>query len=618
MELSQNLREKIAQLPDTFGVYIMKSRGQVIYVGKAISLKNRVRQYFMQSKTHSPKVRAMVSHIDDFETILCASELDALLLENNLIKKHKPVYNILLKDDKTYPYIRLDTHEPYPVLRLVRRVEKDGAQYFGPYFSATTVREALETACQAFPLRTCNRDMDRTYARPCIRYETKSCLGPCCIKGQREEYEQALAGAVAFLKGDTAAIVEKLKAQMMAQAKAMDFEKAAVTRDRISRIEKLSEKQFVANLPLDSCDVLACAYENEDCGVQVVHLRHGAVVGADFFPLERRFDELPGELLLSFAAQHYLADAGAVPGQILFAQAVGDEGAALCDALCAHSGHAVVFATPQRGKKKALCDMALKNARENVHKLAESRSRKGERTSKASESLARILGIKTPRRIECYDISHFQGAHTFASMVVFENGVASKKDYRIFSIKTVEGIDDFASMAEVITRRLTRLAKQSPGFEQAPDLILIDGGKGQLSHALEAARAVPGLETLPPFFSLAERFEEVYAPGKSAPILIPRDEPALFLLQRLRDEAHRFAITHHRTARQKSTLFSKLEEIEGVGPTRRRALLRHFGSLKAVREASLEELTNVPGIPQSCAENIWNHFHLSETPKAPQ
>ncbi|MBE5760608.1 MAG: excinuclease ABC subunit UvrC [Clostridiales bacterium] len=599
------LKQKLAALPDSPGSYIMKSGGRIIYVGKAVSLKNRVRSYFQQGRPHAPKVQAMVDKIDDFETILCRTELEALILENNLIKKHKPYYNILLKDDKTYPYVKADLKEAFPALRLVRRVEKDGAKYFGPYFGATMVREILDVVADAFPLRTCTRDMDKVYDRPCVRWEIGKCLGPCVYKLCKESYDNALHGAIRFLSGDTKAVVDALREKMLDYSKQMKFEQAAMVRDAIERIGRLTERQRAFSTSLTDRDAVAIAACGLDTVAQVLYIRDGRLSGSEYFRLENALEEETGEVLRDFLLQHY-DDGQFIPKEILLETDCADM-AVVEEILSDVRGGKVDIHVPQRGEKKSVVDMAAKNAKENALKLHERLSRKYERTMGASKELAEILGIPIPRRMECYDISNFQGDQSVASMVVFINGEPARKEYRHFKIKTVEGPNDFASMAEVITRRFTRLKNGDASFSDAPDLVIIDGGKGQLGYALEAFGKVDP-PCRPHFFSLAEQFEEVYSPDSSDPIIIDRHSDALHLLQSIRDEAHRFAITHHRALRQKKTVHSQLDDIPGIGPARRRALLAHFKSYAAMSKATIEELTTVQGMNAPAAQAVYEHF----------
>lgn len=599
------IAEKLRQLPDSPGVYRMLSQGRIIYVGKAISLKNRVRSYFQSSRNHSPKVLAMVEKIDDFETILCQSELEALVLENNLIKQHQPYYNILLKDDKTYPYIRIDEKAPFPKLELVRRVEKDGARYFGPYFGANMVREILDAVYQVFPLRTCSRDMLRTYDRPCMRYEIGLCPAPCCGHADPKVYRETLAQVRAFLGGSTGPIVQVLTEKMMRYSEQMRYEQAAMMRDRISRIEQLTERQRAFSISLEDRDIVAMASCGLDRLAQVLYIRSGRLSGSEYFILDNPLEESTADLMRDFLLRHY-DDGQMIPPEILL-ETPCSEMDTLAQLLSQTRGGKVRLHVPQRGEKHDQVLLAAKNAQENIEKHYLRQSRKYERTMGALKQLAGALGIPVPRRIECYDISNFQGDQSVASMVVFIDGEPAKKEYRHFKIKTVEGPNDFASMAEVITRRLSRLKNQDAAFCDMPGMILIDGGKGQLGAAVEAAQAV-GLEKLPYFFGLAKQFEWIYRPDENDPIILSHHTSALHLLQRIRDEAHRFAITHHRALRQKKTVHSRLEDIPGVGPARRRALLAHFKSIRAVAQATVNELCAVDSINETVAQAIYDFF----------
>lgn len=614
------LEEKLKNLPDQPGVYIMKdSSGEIIYIGKAVSLKNRVRQYFQASKSHTAKVRAMVSHIHDFEYILTDSELEAFILECNLIKKHRPRYNILLKDDKHYPYIKITMEEDYPRILMTRKLEKDKNRYFGPYTSAASVKETIELIRKIFPIRTCNRDVHygTVTGRPCLYFHINQCLGPCQGNVDMGEYREMIKQVCKFLEGKHDDLLKELKNKMAEAAENLQFELAALLRDRIASVERILQNQKIISTAMEDQDVIAYARDQDDVMVEMFFIRSGKLMGTEHFLLEDLQDTESKEVLQSFIKQFYLT-AAFIPKEILLQEEI-DEAPIIERWLSDRRGNRVYVKAPKRGEKRELVEMAMKNAQEALLNFSEKIRREWARTVGASEELARYIGLdKAPVRIEAFDISNIQGTDSVASMVVFENGKPKSKDYRRFKIKSVQGPNDFASMAEVIGRRFKRgLEEQKELLEQGkdvgsgkfsrfPDLLLIDGGKGQLSSARAVLREL-GLEYIPTI-GLAERFEEVFMEGREDPIIIPRNSDALHLLQRIRDEAHRFAITYHRSLRGKSGLHSILEDIPGIGPKRRRELLRHFGSIDAIRKASLEELAKVEGMNRQAAENIKEYL----------
>lgn len=614
-QMTQELQLKIQKLPESPGCYIMKQQGEIIYVGKAINLKNRVRSYFQSSRGHSPKVAAMVQKIDDFEIMLCTTNLEALILECNLIKLHKPFYNILLKDDKHYPYIRVDMGDNYPRIVLARRMEKDGAKYFGPYIGATAVRQVLEAVREVFPLRSCKLELPlKTSRRPCVNYEIGRCLAPCAEKCTKAEYNDMMEGVLAFLGGHYQKIVTSLKEDMQKASQALNFEKAAILRDKVRDVEGLMERQQAIQTSSVEQDVLAIAQDGLDAMVQILYIRGGRMIGGDQFPLSREGGEPAGEVLASFVAQYYV-DGNLVPRQII-CQDVSEEGKALEEWLRKQRGGAVDLLIPKRGEKHDLVLLAQKNAQDALEKRNARSVIQRERTIGAAEALGRVLGLReAPRRIEGYDISNTQGVLSVGAMVVFIDGVAAKKEYRHFRIKTVEGANDFASINEVVGRRLThglaeKAQREEEGlpaiggkFSDLPDLMLIDGGPQQLRFA-QAAMKDAGINV--PMFGLAERLEEIFLPDRTEPILLDHHTPELHLVQRIRDEAHRFGITHHRSLRGKASVHSQLEDILGIGPKRRRALIMHFHTVKAIREASLEELAQAPGITKSAAQAVYD------------
>ena len=622
---SNELELKIAKLPESPGCYLMKDEnGEIIYVGKAVNLKNRVRSYFRET-AHTPKVEAMISHIHDFDILLCQTNLEALCLECNLIKRHRPYYNILLKDDKHYPYLRVDLKEPYPRLTLARRMEKDGAKYFGPYIGATAVKQVIDAVRDVFPLRTCKLSLPlKTPRRPCVNYEIGRCLAPCAGKCTEAQYWDMLDGVLSFLGGDYRQVVDRLRGEMNAAAARMQYERAAVLRDKIRDVEGLMERQIAIQTERAEQDILALAQDGLDAMVQLMYVRGGRMVGGDHFPLPREGSEEPGEVLASFLTQYY-EDGNLIPRHVLV-QALPEDSQPQLEAwLREHKGGAVTLATPKRGEKHELIRLAVKNAADALEKRNARENIRQERTVGACAGLARVLGLpQAPRRIEGFDISNTQGVLSVAAMVVFIDGVAAKKEYRHFRIRTVVGANDFASMKEVLGRRFAhgmqeKAEREAAGlpavggrFSDLPDLVLIDGGPQQLRFAREALQEL-GVEV--PMFGLAERNEEIYLPDQADPICLDHHTPELHLVQRIRDEAHRFGITHHRALRGKASIHSQLEDIPGVGPKRRKALLSHFGSLKAIREADMDELLAVPGMNRPAAEAVlaWGEGKRTES-----
>ncbi len=604
MTLTDNLQLKLSMLPPSPGCYLMKQKGDIIYVGKAVNLKNRVRSYFAQ-QDHTPKVAAMMQHVDDFDIMLCATNLEALMLECNLIKRHRPYYNILLKDDKHYPYLRLSRQEPFPRLTITRKVVSDGAQYFGPYIGASAVRQVFQLLRRIFPLRTCTLKLPLARpVRPCVNYEIGQCLGPCAHKCTQEEYAKVVEDVVAFLKGQYKDVVARLQAQMEAASAQMQYERAGELHAAIRDILGLMEQQNVLSTKGAEQDILSLWQDDLDAMVQVLFVRGGKMIGGDAFALPREGREDAQNVLDGFMLQFYEDNK---PAREVLVSATGDRETMEAWLRDKREG-AVDLLVPQRGAKKALILMAQKNARDALEKRNARAQVKQERTIGASAELARALGMDSvPRRIEGFDISNTQGAQSVASMVVFVDGEAAKKEYRRFRIKTVEGANDFASMNEVVSRRFERARHEDESQRwPLPDLVLVDGGPEQLKFAREAMLET-GFEV--PMFGLAKKMEEIWLPGSDMPVVLSRRSAALHLIQRIRDESHRFAITHHRGLREKHSLHSRLEDVPGIGPARRRALLAHFGSIKKITEASAEELAQVKGMSLPAAQALHSALH---------
>ena len=590
------LNVQVALLPDKPGVYLMRDvAGKIIYVGKAVNLKNRVRSYFQQ-RGLSPKTEALVARIQSFETIVTASEIEALILECNLIKKHRPRYNISLRDDKTYPFVKVTWSEEYPRVYPTRRVEKDGAKYYGPYASAGAMHETLALLKRLFPLRSC-RSMDAR--RPCLEYHINRCLAPCAGMVDVETYREMVKTVCLFLEGRSTDVEKDLKRRMLAAAEAMKFELAARLRDQLSAVRQVTEKQNIVTGAGDQ-DVLGLARLGNQSCVQVFFVRSGKMVGRDRFLLSGGETESDGDVLAAFVKQYY-NEVAFVPREILTPVPLPEQ-ELLAEWLSERKNGAVKLVTPQRGTKRELVQLAGENATEVLRQRSERDAALEEKRSAALQELAdRLEMAHLPQRIECFDISHIQGAETVASMVVFTDGEPDKSEYRRFKLRTVEGNpDDFASMQEVTLRRYREAT------EPLPDLIVIDGGKGQLSSALEVIRGV-GLAEIP-VIGLAKEYEHIFRENISEPLILPRHSEALRMVQHIRDEAHRFAIGYHRKLRAKRNMVSVLDHVRGIGAKRRQALWKHFGTIEKMRQASVEELAAVPGMNLPSAQAVHQFF----------
>lgn len=579
--------------------------GAVIYVGKAASLRNRVRSYFQSNRGMDPKTRELVNHIADFEVIRTDTPTEALILENELIKKYQPKYNVMLRDSKTYPYIKI-TNEEWPRVISTRLIVKDGGRYFGPYTSAGAAYTTLNLLNRLFPYRKCEKKITG-HDEVCLYYHMRQCTAPCISAVDRPTYMRAIESAALFLSGRGEEILEPLEEEMRQAADAWSFERAAELRDRIDAVRHVLERQKVVSQSRANADIIALAQSaGGDAGIQVGFLRNGKIIGSEYFPMRAMVDDRPAEIMEGFVTQFY-ADAAVVPPVLLLQHQLPEADApVVAEWLRERRGGGVALQTPQRGEKRDLVEMVAKSAVEN---LEQSRLRflsDEQKMTAAMTELAEALDLpRLPRRIECFDISNLQGTNPVASMVVFEDGRPSKREYRRFTIKTVDGSNDFAMMAEVIRRRFRRATEANEETDgkwtTLPDLVIVDGGKGQLNAALEA---LSEWDLQLPIVGLAKENEELFLPERSAPILLPRDGQALFLVQRARDEAHRFAVTFHRTRRSKATFHSRLDEVPGVGPKRKKALIRHFGTVKAVKEATVLELTAVDGITPYIAAQI--------------
>ncbi|MBO4848787.1 MAG: excinuclease ABC subunit UvrC [Clostridia bacterium] len=609
--MNDTIRDKLKLLPDSPGVYRMyNSLGEIIYVGKAVNLKNRVRQYF-QNTAKQPKVAAMVSNVADFEFTITASEVEALNLECNMIKQNRPRYNILLKDDKHFPYVRIDFSKDFPRPEIVRRVKKDGARYFGPYLSAQTLREAIVAIRDFFPVRHCKKDIAKAISRrerPCLMYHIGKCCAPCSGNVTREEYHKYLDEIAQLLQGHCRPVVEELTLRMNEAAERLDYERAALCRDRIRAMESLAAKQRAATTVINSFDVFAAARDDMNTVVYATMMRDGNVVMTDSYFVTAS-EESDAEVMASFLTQFYL-DSGYVPNEIV-CRTLPNDAEGIAEWLRNSCGHAVRIIEPRRGEKKQLAEMAFLNGTEALKRKRELTLKEWERGEGALADLTRIVGMdELPHRMECFDNSHFQGRDTVGSMVVFIDGKPDKSLYRRFRTRTQSEGDDYEAMREHLTRRFQRAAEGDAKFNELPDLLVVDGGRGQLNVALEVLSEF-GLSYIPAI-GLAERNEDIILPDREEPVSLPKSSSTLHLLQRIRDEAHRFAITYHRSMRSKTALFSVLQEIEGVGEKRRRALFDRFLTMDAIKAATVEELASADGMNAAAAKNVYGFFHKDE------
>ncbi|WP_297131297.1 excinuclease ABC subunit UvrC [Terrisporobacter sp.] len=602
-----DIQEQLKKLPAEPGVYLMKDKDdKIIYVGKAISLKNRVRQYFQSSKNHSSKVKSMVKNINSFEYIITDSELEALILECNLIKKYRPKYNVLLRDDKTYPYIKVTVNEDYPRVLKVRRVLKDKAKYFGPYTNVEAVNDTLEVIRNIYPIRTCSIDIERAIknnVRPCLNLHIKRCVGPCTGNVSKEEYNKMIEEILLFLSGKEENLIEILKEKMNKCAMEFNFEEAAIYRDKIINIQEMMQKQKI-DVSTDDInqDIIAMAYNDEEACVQAFFIRHGKIVGREHFILEGVMDITKESILGSFVKQFYM-NAEYIPKEIIIESQIEDQ-VVLEEWLSNIKGQKVSIRVPQKGDKKSLIQMVKKNAMEYLEKFSNLNKRKYERSEGALIELAEVVGLaEPPRRIESYDISNIQGVDSIGVMVVFTNGIKDKKEYRRYKIKTVEGPNDYDSMAEILERRI-----QKGDFA---DLILLDGGKGQVS-AVKKVFEKYGIDI--PLWGMYkdDKHRTKGLINATKEIELDRTSNLYRFVASIQEEVHNYAISYHRSLRNKSLTKSTLDDIPGVGEKRKKALLSHFRSIEEIKKASEEELSQVEGLNKSVAENIYNYFRKGE------
>ncbi len=605
-----DIQEHLKQLPAEPGVYLMKDKfDNIIYVGKAISLKNRVRQYFQSSKNHPSKVVSMVKNIYKFEYIITDSELEALILECNLIKRYRPKYNVLLRDDKTYPYIKVTTNEEYPRVLKVRRVSKDKAKYFGPYTNTSAVNDTLEIIRNTYPIRTCNIDIDRAIKnnmRPCLNYHIKRCTGPCTGKDDKNEYSKMIEEIIMFLSGKEEKLIELLKEKMMKASMEFNFEDAAMYRDKIRSLEEMMQKQKIDTSTSDlNQDVIAMAMAHDEACVQVFFVRNGKIVGREHFILEGVMDSTRASILGSFVKQFYM-EQEYIPKELIIEDEIEDS-FILEEWLSSRKGQKVSIRVPQKGEKKNLVEMVRKNAVEYLEKFSDMNKRKYEKSLGALEELKQILGLEEiPKRIESFDISNIQGVDSIGSMVVFTNGKKDKKEYRRYKIKTVIGPNDYDSMAEIVERRIK--------YGNFPDLILLDGGKGQVSSVRKVLEK-NNVEI--PLWGMYKddkhRTKGLISQEKE--IELDKTSNLYRFVASIQEEVHNFAISYHRSLRNKTLTKSVLDDIQGIGDKRKKALLSHFKDVDGIKNATIEELLEVEGMNRLSAENVYEFFNKKERDK---
>ena len=610
-----NIQEELKKLPGKPGVYLMHDeKDAIIYVGKAISLKNRVRQYFQSSRNKGAKIEQMVTHISRFKYIVTDSELEALVLECNLIKEHRPKYNTMLMDDKTYPFIKVTVAEAFPRVMMARQMKKDKAKYFGPYTSAGAVKDTIELIRKLYKIRSCNRSLPKDIGkeRPCLNYHIHQCDAPCQGYVTQEEYRKSIDEVVRFLNGNYDPILKELEEKMQEASDNLEFEKAIEYRELLSSVQKIAQKQKITDTAGDDRDILAMASEGEDAVVQVFFIRNGRLIGRDHFYLKIDEQEASGEILSSFIKQFY-AGTPYIPAELMLPEEIEDQ-EIIEEWLTARREHKVRLRIPKKGTKEKLVELAQKNAQMVLKNDKERLKREEGRTIGAVKELEKILGLKKIVRMEAYDISNTNGFDSVGSMVVYKHGRPKRNDYRKFKIKSVQGPDDYASMNEVLTRRFEhglreqQEEKEAGGFQAFPDLILMDGGRGQVNIALEVLER---LHLQIPVCGMVKddnhRTRGLYFNNVELPI--DRNSECFRLITRIQDEAHRFAITFHRQLRSKGQVHSVLDDIPGVGPARRKDLMHHFENIEAIRNATAEELKELPSMNEKSANEVYKFFH---------
>ncbi|MDD5038183.1 MAG: excinuclease ABC subunit UvrC [Dehalococcoidales bacterium] len=604
--------EQLKHLPFSPGVYLMRDTGgNILYVGKAASLRHRVRSYFRSVEKLSPKLQRMVAQVSDIDFFITNSEEEALILECNLIKRYHPHYNVRLKDGKTYPYLKINLNEDWPRVYITRQLEENGARYFGPFASPRSIRQTLKVLKGIFPFRSCSRAITGSDSRPCLEYHIHHCLGPCIGAVSRQEYAKVIKQIALFLEGKQETVARDLKSKMEKAAETLDFERAALIRNQLQAIDRVIKDQKIATVVKGEQDVVAFATDRDQAYVQVYFIRSGKLIGRESFILQGITAEEPKQIMSSFIKQFY-DSATYIPPLLLLQYPVDDE-AVIERWLQKKRGASIHIEVPSRGRKKQLVNIVAENAKEGMQQNKMKQRPPDSSLAVALAEIKRELDLPSlPSRIECYDISNIQGKLAVGSMVVFENGKPKPSDYRRFRIKTVSGSDDYAMLQEVLRRRFKRIRPNGNKDSTAnawtilPALVLIDGGKGQLNASLSAMQEV-GADLIP-VASLAKENEELFIPGRKEAITLPRSSLALQLLQHLRDEAHRFALGYHLKIRRKETLTSVLDAIPGIGPKRKRALLKRFGSVHAIREASTEELATTRGMSQGLAQKMKEYL----------
>ncbi|MBR6231103.1 MAG: excinuclease ABC subunit UvrC [Lachnospiraceae bacterium] len=608
-----NIEEELKKLPSRSGVYLMHDASdEIIYVGKAVSLKNRVRQYFQSSRNKGPKIEKMVPLIARFEYIVTDSELEALILECNLIKEYRPKYNTLLKDDKTYPYICITLEEDFPRILFARRIKKGKAKYFGPYTSAAAVKEAIELIRRLYRIRNCNQKLPENIGkqRPCLYYHIHQCDAPCQGYISSEEYKKKIDKAIAFIGGDYGPILNELNDKMQKASEDMRFEEAASFRDLIDSVKRVSQSQKASMSPGDDWDIIALARKKEDAIAQVFYLRDGKLIGREHYYLKIEETQEDSEILKEFIMQFY-SGSSFIPKKLMLSGETEDS-QLIEEWLSAKKGSRVSVVTPQKGKKEKLVELAVQNARIVLEQDTDRIKKEEQATVGAVRNLGQLIGIEAPERIEAYDISNISGYQSVGSMVVFENGRKKTGDYRKFKIETVEGPNDYASMREVLTRRFERgLSDDSAGFSVLPDLILMDGGKGQVNICLSVLDEYSlDIQVCGMVKDDRHRTRGLYY--NNTEIDIDTHSSEFALITRIQDEAHRFAITYHRQLRSKGQVRSVLDDIKGVGPARRKELMRHFSGIEELKEASVEEIQALPSMNAAAAQAVYDFFHKEE------
>ena len=604
-----DIQEELKKLPGKPGVYLMHDADDtIIYVGKAISLKNRVRQYFQTSRNKGPKIERMVTHIARFEYIVTDSELEALVLECNLIKEHRPKYNTMLKDDKAYPYIKVTVNEDFPRILFSHQMKKDTAKYFGPYTSAGAVKDTIELLRKLYDIRSCNKSLPKEIGkdRPCLYYHIHQCKAPCQGYISKEEYGEQIKKAISFLNGNYNDIIKELTGKMTEAAEEMRFEQAAEYRDLIDSVRRIGERQKITNSDGEDKDVIALAMDKEDAVAQVFFIRNGKLIGREHYYLRIGEEEQKNEVLLTFMKQFY-SGTPFIPREIMISEEIAEQ-ELMEEYLSSKRGQKVRIRVPKKGSKEKMVELAERNAQIVLDQDRERIKREEGRTIGAVKEIARWLNLPSIDRIEAYDISNISGFQSVGSMIVYEKGKPKRADYRKFKIKSVEGPNDYASMKEVLSRRFLRGIQEDSGFERLPDLIMMDGGRGQVNIALEVLEE---MDLAIPVCGMVKddkhRTRGLYF--RNVEIPIDRNSEGFKLITRVQDEAHRFAIEYHRLLRSKGQVHSILDDIPGIGPTRRKELMRYFQGIDDIKAATVEELSGLPGMNKKAAEQVYTFFH---------